>query len=173
TGQAGDLLSHEMDFVQYLLGHGIPDTCYCAGLNALLKDDREVPDTWAATYQFEKLGRTVTFTGSMNTNAGQPVEICGSDATLRCDGIGQDVNSFTIQRGGYNRQTGIPKGYERGKTPGQPNHMMDFFNCVRSRGIPKCPVDEAFIETATYLMSVESHKQQRPVRWDAVKEEII
>ena len=25
TGYAGDLLSHEMDFVQYLLGHGIPD----------------------------------------------------------------------------------------------------------------------------------------------------
>ena len=40
TGQAGDLLSHEMDYVQYLLGHGIPDTCSCMGLNALLKDDR-------------------------------------------------------------------------------------------------------------------------------------
>jgi predicted dehydrogenase len=58
TGQAGDLLSHELDFVQYLLGHGIPDTCSCAGLNALLKDDREVPDTWIATYQWEKLDRT-------------------------------------------------------------------------------------------------------------------
>ena len=36
-----------MDFVQYLLGHGIPDTCICAGLIALLQDDREVPDTWS------------------------------------------------------------------------------------------------------------------------------
>ncbi len=61
TGYAGDLLSHEMDFVQYLLGHGIPDNCVCSGLIALLRDDREVPDTWVATYQFEKLGRTVTF----------------------------------------------------------------------------------------------------------------
>ena len=31
TGQAGDLLSHELDYVQYLLGHGIPDTCSCSG----------------------------------------------------------------------------------------------------------------------------------------------
>ncbi|HOB99693.1 MAG TPA: Gfo/Idh/MocA family oxidoreductase, partial [Verrucomicrobiota bacterium] len=46
TGYAGDLLSHEMDFVQYLLGHGIPDTCACSGQIALLRDDREVPDTW-------------------------------------------------------------------------------------------------------------------------------
>ncbi len=173
TGQAGDLLSHEMDFVQYLLGHGIPDTCYCAGLNALLNDDREVPDTWAATYQFKKLGRTVTFTGTMNTNVGQPVEICGKEATLRFDGIAHDVNSFTIQKEGYNKRTGIPEGYERGKTAPQPSHVMDFFNCVRSRGIPKCGVDEAFIETATYLMSVESHHRQRPVRWDAAKEEIV
>jgi predicted dehydrogenase len=45
TGYAGDLLSHELDFVQYLLGHGIPDSCSCTGLNALLRDDREVPDT--------------------------------------------------------------------------------------------------------------------------------
>ena len=173
TGQAGDLLSHELDFVQYILGHGIPDNCYCAGLNALLNDDREVPDTWMATYQFEKLGRTVTFTGSMNTNAGQPVEICGKEATLRFDGIAHDVNSFTIRPEGYNQRKNIPSEYERGKTPGQPNHMVDFFNCVRSRGTPKCPVDEAFVETATYLMSVESYKQKRRVRWDAVKEEIV
>jgi predicted dehydrogenase len=173
TGQAGDLLSHELDFVQYILGHGIPDNCYCGGLNALLHDDREVPDTWMATYQFEKLGRTVTFTGSMNTNAGQPVEICGKEATLRFDGIAHDVNSFVIRPEGYNQRKDIPSEYQRGKTPGQPNHMVDFFNCVRSRGTPKCPVDEAFIETATYLMSVESFKQKRRVRWDAAKEEIV
>ena len=173
TGQAGDLLSHELDFVQYILGHGIPDNCYCGGLNALLNDDREVPDTLMATYQFEKLGRTVTFTGSMNTNAGQPVEICGKEATLRFDGIAHDVNSFVIRPEGYNQRKDIPSEYQRGKTPGQPNHMVDFFNCVRSRGTPKCPVDEAFIETATYLMSVESYKQKRRVRWDAAKEEIV
>ncbi len=173
TGQAGDLLSHELDFVQYVLGHGIPDNCYCAGLNALLKDDREVPDTWAATYQFERLGRTVTFTGSMNTNVGQPVEICGKEATLRFDGIAHDVQGFDIIPEGYNQRSDLPKGYARDKTPQQPNHMMDFLNCVRTRGIPKCPVDEAFIETATFLMSVESYQQKRLVRWDPAKEEIV
>ena len=42
-----------------------------------------LPDTWVATCQFEKLGRTVTFEGSMNTTDTQPVTICGRDATLR------------------------------------------------------------------------------------------
>ena len=112
-------------------------------------------------------------TGYGGFPANRVVEICGKEATLRFDGIAHDVNSFTIRPEGYNQRKDIPSEYERGKTPGQPNHMVDFFNCVRSRGTPKCPVDEAFVETATYLMSVESYKQKRRVRWDAVKEEIV
>lgn len=173
TGQAGDLLSHEMDFVQYLLGYGVPDTCMCSGLNALLKDDRETPDTWSAIYGFEKKGCTVTFTGSMNTSVGQPVEVCGKDATLRFDAIAHNVSSFEIIPEKFNQNPNLPKGYEKGKTPAQPNHVMDFFNCVRTRGLPKCHVDEAFIETATAVMSVESFHQRRMVRWDPVKEEIV
>ena len=162
-----------MDFVQYLLGHGIPDNCYCAGLNALLRDDREVPDTWVATYEFQKPGRTVTFTGSMNATANQPVEICGRDATLRFDGIAHDVSTFEILRARHNQNPALPKGYERGKTPEQPNHLVDWVNCIHSRGTPKCSTDEAFIETATFLMSLKSQQEQRLVRWDSAREEIV
>lgn len=173
TGYAGDLLSHEMDFVQYLLGHGIPDTCVCSGLIALLKDDREVPDTWVATYQFEKPGRTVTFEGSMNSNDHQPVTICGRDATLRFDSIAHDVTTFEIIPADHNRNSSLPKGYERGRTPPQPNHMVDWLNCIRSRSTPKCSTDEAFIETATFLMSLKSQQEKRMVRWDRAREEIV
>jgi len=173
TGYAGDLLSHEMDFVQYLLGHGIPDTCVCTGQIALLRDDREVPDTWVAAYQFEKLGRTVTFEGSMNSNDRQPVTICGRDATLRFDAIAHDVTTFEIIPASHNRNAGLPKGYERGKTPPQPNHLVDWLNCIRSRGTPKCSTDEAFIETATFLMSLKAQQEGRMVRWDPAREEIV
>ena len=173
TGQAGDLLSHEMDFVQYLLGHGIPDTCSCAGLNSLLQDDREVPDTWLAMYQLEKLGRTVTFTGSMNTSVGQPVEICGKQATLRFNSIAHDVQGFTIVQERFNERKDLPKEYARGKTPRQPNHMEDWAACIQSRGTPKCSTDEAFVETVTSLMSVEAYRQGRQVRWDPKQEAIV
>ena len=115
----------------------------------------------------------VTFTGSMNTRVGQNVELCGKLGTLKFNSIGQDLTNFEIRKESFNKHENVPEGYERGKTPGQPNHMMDFFNCVRSRGTPKCPVDEAFIESATYLMSVEAHRQRRTVRWDPLKEEIV
>ncbi len=173
TGYAGDLLSHEMDFVQYLLGHGIPDSCVCSGQIALLRDDREVPDTWVASYQFENLGRTVTFEGSMNSTDNQPVTICGRDATLRFNDIAHDVSTFEVIPAGHNRNPGLPKEYERGKTPAQPNHMVDWVNCIRSRGTPKCSADEAFIETATFLMSLKAQQERRMVRWDPARQEIV
>ncbi len=174
TGYAGDLLSHELDFVQYLLNHGIPDTCSCQGLLALLRDDRDVPDTYVASYQFEKIGRTVTFTGSMNTSGTrQPVEICGRDATLRFDNIAHDVTRFQILPEEHNKRNDLPKGYERGKTPQQPNHLEDWVNCIQTRSLPKCSTDEAFIETATFLMSLISYQQRRMVRWNPATEEIV
>ena len=87
-----------------------------SGLLALLRDDREVPDTWVATYQFEKLGRTVTFTGSMNTGRrSQPVEICGRDATLRFDAIAHNVTRFQILPAEHNTQAGPAQGLRAGQ----------------------------------------------------------
>lgn len=173
TGYAGDLLSHEMDFVQYLLGHGIPDNFVSSGQIALLHDDREVPDTWGATYEFEKLGRTVTFEGSMNATDSQPVTLCGRDATLRFDAIAHDVNTFQVVPAGHHQHAALPEGYQRGQTPTQPNHIVVWVNCIRTRGTPKCSTDEAFVETATLLMSLKAQQEGRKVRWDPVREDIV
>jgi hypothetical protein len=44
---------------------------------------------------------------------------------------------------------------------------------VRTRETPRCNEDEAFIEAATLLMSVESYHQKRQVRWNPEDEEIV
>ena len=51
--------------------------------------------------------------------------------------------------------------------------MVDWVNCIRSRSTPKCSTDEAFVETATFLMSLVSQQQRRMVRWDAAREQIV
>lgn len=174
TGYAGDLLSHEMDFVRYLLGHGIPDTWSCVGLLSLLRDDREVPDSCPATYEFERLGRTVTFAGSMNLGqTKQPVELSARDATLRFDDIAHNVTRFQGLPEEHNARPSLPKGYDWRATPKQPDRMQDCLNCIRSPGTPKCATDEAFVETPTFLMSLASYQQKRVVRVDSAKEEIV
>ncbi len=179
TGQAGDLLSHEMDHVQSVLRYGIPDTCNTHGHNAFWKDDREVPDTWISSYVFEKQNCTVTFEGSMNSKRTQTPEYIGRDGRAIFSGIGQDASLFEIYADGPDykparyRQAEPSFFFAANKENAKPDHLKDFLNCVRTRGKTQCNEDEAFIETATLLMSVEAYKQKRQVRWDPVQEEII
>jgi N-acetylglucosamine-6-sulfatase len=63
--------------------------------------------------------------------------------------------------------------FDPGKAAKWPSHMEDFLQCVRTREKPRCDEDEAFIETATLMMSVESYNQKRQVRWDAKHETIV
>ena len=63
--------------------------------------------------------------------------------------------------------------YDPSNGPNWPTHMNDFLNCVRTGERPKCNEDEAFIEVATLLMSVQSYHERRQVRWDPAAEEIV
>ena len=178
TGQAGDLLSHEMDHVQCVLGWGIPDTCMCTGLNACYDDGRDVPDTWLAAYRFETHACSLTFEGCMNSNRQQPPEYIGKEGRLIFNSIGQDASRFWI----YPDAPAFPrKGelvepsftYDPSKAEKWPNHMDNFLQCVRTKERPKCNIDEAFIEIATALMSVEAYRRKREVRWDPKAEDIV
>jgi len=178
TGQAGDLLSHEMDYVQSVLGYGIPDTCMCAGQIAFWKDDRQSPDTWIANFQFEKQGCTVVFEGIQNSERDQTPEFCGREARMVFDSIGQDAGRFEIYKDGPawtmgGRNPEPIYRYDPSKAARWPNHMENFLQCVRTGQKPRCNEDEAFIETATFMMSVESYHKKRQVRWDPQKEEIV
>jgi predicted dehydrogenase len=186
SGPANDLLSHEFDFVQSVLGYGIPDTCICSGQNNLLHDGRETPDTWSVIYEYEKKNCTLTFQASLNSHElVQPPEFRGKEALLRFDDIGHNINKFEIyaERASRKYAEQIKSGkirrhqpfmrYDPKKTPPQPDHMQDFINCVRSRSKPKCNEDEAFVETVACNMSVAAYKKKRQVRWDPINQEII
>lgn len=178
TGQAGDLLSHELDHVQCVLRWGIPDACMCMGHNAFFKDGREVPDTWLANYTFEKHDCSLTFEGCMNSGRQQPPEYIGKSGRLIFNGIGQDANEFFIYGDApafphMGRRLRPEDAYDLGEAPRWPTHMHDFLHCVRTGETPRCNVDEAFVEVATYLMSVVSYQEKRLVRWDADKEDIV
>ena len=94
------------------------------------------------------------------------------------NGIGQDASRFEIYDDGaaWLMNAPGPKAtyqFDPRTAPKQPSHMEDFLECVRSRNVPRCNVDEAFIEAATLMMSVESYRQKRQVRWDREREEIV
>lgn len=179
TGQCGDLLSHEMDHVQSVLRYGIPDSCVTNAYNTFWKDDRETPDTWASSYVFEEKNCVVTYEGSMNSRRQQTPEYIGRDGRLIFSEIGQNASMFEVYDDTQAHQISKRPRLEPReffaptKEHRLPDHMQDFFNCVRTRQQPRCNEDEAFIETAVMMMAMESHRQKRMVRWDRAKEEIV
>lgn len=179
TGQAGDLLTHEMDHVQTVLRYGIPDTCVTQGHNAFWNDDREVPDTWLSSYVFEKRNCVVNFEGCMNSRRSQTPEYIGRQGRMIFDSIGQNASQFEIFSDEVAHKPAVyPRPepgffFKAGKEHRKPDHLLDFLTCVRTRGRTQCHEDEAFIEVATLMMSVEAYRQKRQVRWDPVKEEIV
>jgi len=179
TGQAGDLLSHETDFIQSITNHGIPSTCNCSGLNAFWKDDREVPDSWMTTYQWEEKNCTMQFEGIQNSKRMQTPEFVGRDARMIFNDIGQAASRFEVyadDRAYVPSQYPAPKPtfkFAAGREHRKPSHMENFLTCVRTRKKSWCNEDEAFIEAVTLLMSVESYKKKKQVRWDSRKERIV
>jgi predicted dehydrogenase len=54
-----------------------------------------------------------------------------------------------------------------------PDHMQNFFDCVRSRKEPACPFELGFRSAIACQMAIASYRQQRTVRWDSATEEIV
>jgi hypothetical protein len=168
-----------MDHVQSVLRYGIPDTCCTHAHNAVWKDDREVPDTWISSYVFEKQDCTVVYEGCMNSRRSQAPEYIGREGRVIFNTIGQNASQFEIYGDEpAHRPAAYPQPepkhfFTAGKEHRKVDHMQDFLDCVRTRGKPQCNEDEAFIEAATLLMSVESLRRRRQVRWDREKEEIV
>jgi len=52
-------------------------------------------------------------------------------------------------------------------------HMQNFFDCVRSRKDAVCPFELGFRSAVACQMAIASYRQQRTVRWDSQKEEIL
>jgi predicted dehydrogenase len=179
TGQAGDLLSHEMDHVQSVLRLGIPDSCVTQARNTFWKDDREVPDTWMSSYVFDEADCLVTYHGSMNSRRSQTPEYIGRDGRVIYNSIGQNASMFEVypdqaaHQIARRPQPEPTEFFRPGKEHRRPDHMEDFFQCVRTRQPTRCNEDEAFVETAVICMAMEAYRTKREVRWDRQREIII
>ena len=114
----------------------------------------------------------------MNSNRMQTPEFIGRDGRIIYNGIGQDAHRYEVYPDAPAWRMGDTPAepaerFDPAAAPSQPTHMEDFFEAVRTRKPTRCNEDEAFIEAATLLMSVESYKQKRQVRWDKEREEIV
>jgi predicted dehydrogenase len=174
-----------------VVGMGIPESAVTHGGLYFWQNDREVPDQWMVMYDYPKQSLAVCFACNFHNNhVGELAQYLGRDMTLEVspefcrtyspewkpeyEKKAAQARNAAVKAGMKWEDATVPPDYSL--KPGElkvTSHMQDFLDCVRSRALPRCHVDRAFEEAAALLMSVEAFKQERKVRWDPVKEEIV
>lgn len=193
TGIAGDLMSHQWDGVNLIVGMGIPEAVHTMGGLYFWKKDRDVPDQWHVLFEYPKKQMNVGFACTFhNRHHGTNTYIFGRDATIEvasnyCRLYGAEWkpdyrDKLTAARRKA-EQAGIDPtlaealvqpdySWKKGEFE-LTTHQRDWIDCIRSGQTPRCGMDRAFEEAVTIVMSVESYFKERKVKWDPVNEQVV
>jgi predicted dehydrogenase len=175
-GNVFENMVHQVGFWYKVLDLKIPRSVQMAGFN-YISPDMEVPDTMNVCMdQPEKLLFTWN-SGFANNFYGEN----GNDLVLG--------NKGTIMR--VAKKVNYVPQVDKNSTPapevaarsGSPDivggsddtdlHLQNFIDCVRARKQPNCPFDLGYRSAIACQMAISSLRQNRPVRWDPEREEIV
>ena len=203
TGLFGDLLSHEYAAINQILGCGIPKTAMCSGGIYLWgrRETPDVFSV-IFEYPDKKTTVVYSLTMGNSYNRGRyfmgtdGVMEVGRDITIH---IEPDSEKFKNEIKSSMLDPSKPIKYSQGKFDAVTSatesyfankglyytyvdgkfvdatylHLMDWLNCIRFGGQPKCHIDLGFEEAITCQMALKSYLEKRMIEWDPVRKVIV
>lgn len=101
TGLSGDLLTHEYDAINQILGMGIPESAVSSGgvyfyerPEHYVNEVREVPDVWNATFEYPRLNFSLLYSATLANNRDRGKVIMGHDASME---LGNSIRIYACQ----------------------------------------------------------------------------
>lgn len=82
TGLSGDLLTHEYDAINQMMGLGIPDSATSSGGVYFFKDGRTVPDVLHTTFEYKERNLSLLYSATQASQFNRPRKFMGHDATM-------------------------------------------------------------------------------------------
>ncbi len=192
-GQVTNFGVHYIDFIQWALGAEAPlSVMTMGGKPAGMKDNREIPDTLEAVWQYPG-GTLVTFS-QFNASAGQwslpgcEVEIRGTKGTLYLFGNGYDVVPDKVTEMEFPANSPIAREENRkyrkdaklliearsvrpGSTADTAPHARNFLDCLKSRARCNCDIEIGHRSTSSTLLANIALKTRSLLDWDPAKEQ--
>jgi len=164
-GGVTENMSQQLAFWYRALQLRIPSSASMTGGNFLWKDGRETPDTMSVALTQPEEMLVHWSSGLGNNQLGVSEDLLGSAGTiLRANQI-----RYAPQK--MNRRDAAEIVGRAASTPN--SHMQNFLDAIRMNREPNCPFELGFRVSVACHMAVESYRQQRTVRWDAAREEIV
>jgi predicted dehydrogenase len=166
-GNVFENMCHQLSFWYKAMGLSIPARVTMTGGLYLWKDGREVPDTMNVSMEHAEELLFTWDSGFGNERLAVTEDVLGDNGSISRTPTSVRYQPEKKTRPDGNDMTGMTKADPKA-------HMQNFLDNIRgtSRQLA-CPFDLGFRVAIACRMAVESYRQQRTVRWDAGKEEIV
>jgi predicted dehydrogenase len=177
SSQMGNWGVHYLDAIRWATGDLAPASVCAMGGQFAVDDDRTIPDTMEATFQFSS-GRLATFgqyeaSGVSALRQGE-VELRGTQGAIYSSG-----HSFEVfpERGGQFQDSAPRMKPVKDKHSGSNKnltamHARNFLDCVKSRALPNADVEIGHRSTSFSLLANMSLEMGMRLEWDAENERV-
>jgi predicted dehydrogenase len=171
-GISTDLLVHQTDIVNYMLDKTVPRTCVASGGIYRWHDDRDVPDTFSAIYEYPgdlQINYSCYFG---NDHYGFGEQLCGNEGTLEV--MNRQDLYFTPElfKGKAPAQVAARKPIhlngkiDFGESDGAINHFRNFVQSVKGAEKVIAPPTIGQQAAISGHMATLSFKNQKKIVWD-------
>ena len=170
-GIATDLLVHQTDIAQFVLGKPAPLSCVASG--AILRwteDDREVPDTFSAIYEYPGAFHVNYSCYFGNDHYGYGEQFMGNEGTIEVLNR-QNLNFYPEKLGGKAPERVAARKELSIALPGNDTkaveaHIRNFFEAVRGREKVIAPLDAGQRANISGHLATLSFRLNQKVFWD-------
>lgn len=155
--------AHFLDLMHYVMDCGMPESCVCLGDVTYWKDENNftTPDNVIATWKYPE-GFIVTSSNNFGNFAGNSRKFYGDKGTLSFD----NWNAPTYSADGGPKRDGTIRGKTDIKPIEQPDHWLNWLQCMRSGQTPHASIDAGFQHAAAVLMAVISYDTGKRTTYD-------
>ncbi|MCA9441177.1 MAG: Gfo/Idh/MocA family oxidoreductase, partial [Candidatus Omnitrophica bacterium] len=176
SSQIGNWGVHYFDLIRWMTGEVYPSSISAHGGQYAVKDNRTIPDTMEATFEFAS-GMIVTFgqyeaAGNSAMREGE-IELRGTKGTLYANPRFYRVYP---EKGGQFQDSSPKMEPMEEKVESEDMdylHMRNFLDCVKSRKQPNAPLEEGHRSTSMSLLANIALETRSRIEWDGEKEEIL
>ncbi|MGE5646501.1 MAG: Gfo/Idh/MocA family protein [Acidobacteriota bacterium] len=187
-GQVTNFGVHYMDMLRWCLGQDSPSAVTVLGGKYAIKDNREIPDTLEALWQFD--GAMVIFcqynaNGAPSNLRNSEIELRGTKGTMYINYSGWEIVPEPVTEEDVPARSPVDRDHEKAylrshKTQIQPQkraeslgnnaHARNFLDCVKSRAQCNCDIVTGHLSTSATLIANIAHKTRSFLEWDAAAE---
>jgi predicted dehydrogenase len=184
-GIADQWMSHGIDLVHFMLEDNLPKSVVAHGGVFAWHDGRENPDTFQALLDYPK-GFMVSYSTSFGNDCESFSRYMGKKATLiniggegsPCWKVVQEAGNHEDNPNAKKPEKYVTLGGEKGLPPtfiddGDPSHMTNWLECLRSRKPTHATVENGFCHSVACIMAAKAYWEGKRMFWDPKTESIL